>query len=200
MPRRRWARVFPVTAGTVPAWHRRFVARRWDCSKRRSRPGRAPTTKVIKELVLRLAAESPRWGCRRIQGELARLGHRVKASTVWEILTVAGVGPAPCRGGPRWREFPTARADGVIACGFLHIDLVDLCRVCALVLLEHGTRRLHIAGVIAHPTAQWTVQQVRSLAVGLGLRVELLRFVVRDRDRKYTESFDAVFASEASRP
>lgn len=132
-PRRRWTQVFPVTPGTVLAWHRRLVARRWDFSKRRSRPGRPPTTKAIKELVLRLAAENPRWGCRRIQGELARLGHRVGASTVWEILTVAGVGPAPRRGGPTWREFLTAQADGVIACDFLHIDLVDLRRVYALV-------------------------------------------------------------------
>lgn len=196
IPRRRWAQVFPVTSGTVPAWHRRLVARRWDFSKRRSRPGRPPTTKATKELVLRLAAENPRWGCRWIQGELARLGHRVGASTVWEILTVAGVSPAPRRGGPTWREFLTAQADGVIACDFLHIDLVDLRRVYALVVLEHGTRRLHIAGVTAHPTAQWTVQQARSLAVDLGLRLESLRFLVRDRDRKYTESFDAVFASE----
>ncbi|MFE7246174.1 integrase core domain-containing protein, partial [Streptomyces sp. NPDC057580] len=89
-----------------------------------------------------------------------------------------------------------AQADGVIACDFLHIDLVDLRRVYALVFLEHGTRRLHIAGVTARPTAQWTVQQVRSLAVVLGLCLESLRFLVRDRDRRYTESFDAVFASE----
>lgn len=142
------------------------------------------------------AAENPRGGCGRIQGELAWLGHRVGAFTVWEILTVAGVGPAPRRGGPTWREFLTAQADGVIACDSLHIDLVDLRRVCALVFLEHGTRRLHIAGVTAHPTAQWTVQQARSLAVDLGLRLESLRFLVRDRDRKYTESFNAVFASE----
>ncbi|GAA3479538.1 hypothetical protein [Streptomyces yanii] len=88
------------------------------------------------------------------------------------------------------------QADGVIACDVLHIDLVGLRRVCALVFLGHGTCRLHIAGVTAHPTAHWTVQQARSLAVDLGLRLESLRFLVRGRDRKYTESFDAVFASE----
>jgi len=175
---------------------RRLVERRWDYSKRRRRPGRPPTAPAIKELVLRLAEENPRWGCRRIQGELARLGHQVGASTVWQILTAAGVGLAPRRSGPTWLESLTAQADGIIACDFLYIDLVDLRRVYVLVLLEHGTRRLHIAGVTAHPTAQWTVQQARNRAADLGVRFESLRFMLRDRDSKYTESFDAVFAAE----
>ncbi|MGW1682782.1 helix-turn-helix domain-containing protein [Saccharopolyspora sp. NPDC002376] len=154
IPRRHWPQVFPVTPGTLLTWHRKLVARRWDYSKRRSRPGRPPTTKAMKKLVVRLARENPRWGCRRLQGELARLGHRIGASTVWEILTAAGVSPAPRRGGPTWREFLTTQANGIIACDFLHIDLVDLRRVYALVFLEHTTRRLHVAGITAHPTAQ----------------------------------------------
>lgn len=82
IPRLRWARVFPMAPGTLLAWHRRLAARRWDYSERRTKPGRPPTTKAVKELVLRLAAENPRWGCSRIQGELVRLGHHVGASTV----------------------------------------------------------------------------------------------------------------------
>ena len=151
---------------------------------------------MIKKLVLRLAEDNPRWGCRRIQGELARLGHHVGASTVWQILTAAGVGPAPRRSGPTWRQFLTTQANGIIACDFLHIDLVNLRRVYALVFLEHGTRRLHIAGVTAHPTAQWTVQQARNLTTVLGVRCASLHFLLRDRDSKYTPSFDAVFAAE----
>jgi putative transposase len=197
IPRRRWAHVFAVTPGTVLAWHRKLVAHRWDYSKRRNKPGRPPIAKAIKELVLRMAGENPRWGCRRIQGELARLGHQVGASTVWEILTAAGIGPAPRRCGPTWREFLTAQAEGIMACDFLHIDLVDLRRVYALVFLEHGTRRLHVAGVTAHPTGQWTRQQARNLAVELGVRFESLRFVIRDRDGKYTDSFDTVFEAES---
>lgn len=196
IPRRRWAQVFPVTPGTLLRWHRRLVARRWDYSECRTRPGRPAAAEVVKELVLRLARENPRWGCRRIQGELARLGHRISASTVWKILTAVGVDPTPRRGGPTWREFLTSQAEAIIACDFLHIDLASLRRVYALVFLEHGTRRLHIAGVTAHPTAQWTAQQARNFALEVDVRLELLRFLIRDRDSKYAESFDAVFEAE----
>jgi len=196
IPRRRWALVFPVTPATLLAWHRRLITRKWGYSKRRSKPGRPPTASTVKALVLRLAKENPRWGCRRIQGELVRHGHPVGTTTVWEILTAAGIDPAPRRGGPTWREFLTAQAEGVIACDFVHIDLVDLRRVYALVFLEHATRRLHIAGVTAHPTGSWTVQQARNLAVELGVRVDSLRFLIRDRDAKYTDSFDAIFAAD----
>ncbi len=182
IPRRRWAQVSPVTPGTLLGWHRCLVARRWDYSECRSRPGRPATAEAVKELVLRLARENPRWGCRRIQGELARLGHGIGASTVWKILTAVGVDPAPRRAGPTWREFLTSQAEAIIACDFLHIDLMDLRRVYALVFLEHGTRRLHIVGVTAHPTAQWTAQQARNLALEAGVRLESLRFLIRDRD------------------
>ncbi|MFI0733780.1 integrase core domain-containing protein [Streptomyces sp. NPDC021225] len=196
IPRRRWAQVFPVTPATLLAWHRRLIARKWDYSKRRRRPGRPSTAGAVKALVLRLARENPRWGCRRIQGELVRLGYPIGSTTIWEILTAAGIDPAPRRSHPTWRHFLTAQAESIIACDFVHIDLVDLRRVYALVFLEHGTRRLHIAGVTAHPTAPWTVQQARNLAVELGVRVDSLRFLLRDRDAKYTESFDAVFKAD----
>jgi putative transposase len=131
IPRRRWAQVFSVTPATLLAWHRRLLARKWDYSTRRGRPGRPPTASTVKTLVLRLARENQRWGCRRIQGELVRLGHHIGTTTVWEILTVAGIDPAPRRSGPTWRELLTAQAEGVIACDFVHIDLVDLRRPAA---------------------------------------------------------------------
>ena len=95
IPRRRWAQVFPVTPTTLLAWHRRLIAGKWDYSMRRRMPGRPPTASAVKAVVLRLARENPRWGCRRIQGELVRLGHRVGTTTVWEILTAGGIDPPP---------------------------------------------------------------------------------------------------------
>ncbi|MGW1898222.1 integrase core domain-containing protein [Streptomyces hirsutus] len=196
LPRRRWAQVFPVTPATLLAWHHRLIAVKWDYSKRRSRPGSPATASAVKALVPQLAQQNPHRGCRRIQGELVRLGHPVGSTTVWEILAAAGIDPAPRRSGPTWREFLTAQAEGIVACDFVHIDLAGLRRVYALVFLEHSTRRLHIAGVTAHPTGSWTVQQARNLSVELGIRVDSLRFLLRDRDAQHPESFDAVFAAD----
>ncbi|MFT7836987.1 helix-turn-helix domain-containing protein [Saccharothrix sp. BKS2] len=193
--RRRWREVFPVTAGTLLAWHRTLVVRKWDYSARRP-TGRPPTRAAVKSLVLRLARENPRWGHRRIQGELARLGHRIAHSTVWRILHDAGIDPAPRRSGPTWREFLTAQAESIIAADFLHLDTVLGTRLYALVFLEHGTRRLHVTGVTAHPTREWTTQQAGNLAADLGRRMESLCFLLRDRDGKYGQAFDAVFQAD----
>ncbi|WP_231648042.1 integrase core domain-containing protein [Saccharothrix sp. NRRL B-16348] len=146
--------------------------------------------------MLRLAQENPRWGHRRIQGELARLGHHIAHSTVWRILHEAGIDPAPRRTGPTWREFLTAQAQGVIAADFLHLDTMLGKRLYALVFLEHGTRRLHVTGVTTHPTWEWTTQQARNLAADLGHRTQSLRFLLRDRDGKYGRAFDSVFLAD----
>jgi putative transposase len=195
IPRDRWRQVFAVTPTTLLHWHRQLIARKWTFTQHR-RPGRPSTASTVKQLILRLARENSTWGHRRIQGELARLGYPIAPSTVWEILHAAGIGPAPQRSGPTWRQFLTAQASGIIAADFLHLDTVSLKRLYALVFIEHGTRRLHLASVTAHPTAQWTVQQARNLAMTLGCRMDSLRFLIRDRDRKYTGSFDAVFEAD----
>jgi len=171
IPRRRWAEVFPVTPATLLAWHRRLAARKYDTSKRR-KPGRPPTVPGIGRLVVRLARENPLWGHRRIHGELMKLGVTVAPSTVWEILHAAGIDPAPRRSGPGWRQFLHAQAAGIVAVDFLHVDTVLLKRIYVLVFIEHGTRRMHIGGVTASPTGEWTVQQARNLALSLGERFE----------------------------
>ena len=192
IPRRRWAEVFPVTPATLLAWHRRLAARKYDTSKRR-KPGRPPTVRSIARLTVRLAKENPLWGYRRIHGELTKLGVTIAPSTIYEILRAAGIDPAPRRDGPTWRQFLHAQAAGILAVDFLHVDTVLLTRLYVLVFIEHGTRRMHLGGITAHPTGDWTVQQARNLALDLGERFADFRFLIRDRGSNFTASFDAVF-------
>jgi transposase InsO family protein len=191
IPRARWAEVFPVAPATLLAWHRRLVAGTYATTRRP--PGRPPTAAAVKALILRMAEENPRWGHERIQGELVKLGHRIAKSTVWQVLHDAGIDPAPRRIGPTWRQFLTAQAHTVIATDFLHVDTVLLRRVYVLVFIEHHTRRLHIAGISAHPDGAWTAQRAREFAMTLGERLERTGFLIRDRGGQFTEAFDAVF-------
>ncbi|MEV4400240.1 integrase core domain-containing protein [Nonomuraea sp. NPDC049607] len=198
VPRRRWAEVFPLTPATILRWHRNLVARKWTFTDRR-RPGRPCTRRPVKALIVRMARENPTWGHRRIQGELARSGYPIAASTVWEILHAAGIAPAPFQAGPTWRQFLTAQAHAIIACDFLVVETLLLKRLYVLIFIEHGTRRLHLAGVTAHPTAAWTVQQARNLVMDLGDRIAGLKFVIHDRDPLFTSAFQEVFKGEGLR-
>ncbi|MGW6480469.1 integrase core domain-containing protein [Streptomyces sp. NPDC055059] len=195
IPRDRWLQVFAVTPTTLLRWHRQLIARKWTFTPRR-RPGRPSTGPIVKQLILRLARENSSWGHRRIQGELARIGYPIAPSTVWEVLHASGIETAPQRAGPTWHQFLTAQARGILAADFLHLDTVTLKRLYALVFIEHGTRRVHLAGITPHPTAQWTVQQARNLTMTLGYRMDSLRYLIRDRDSKYTRSFDAIFEAD----
>jgi hypothetical protein len=134
-----------------------------------------------------------------VQGELVRLGHLIAASTVWQILHDAGIGPAPRRSGPTWRQFLTAQARGIIAVGFVQVDTVLLRRIYALIVIEHGTRRAHLAGITANPDGSWTTQAARNLVMDLGQRVATVKFLIRDRAGQFTSSFDTVFTTEGIR-
>jgi putative transposase len=180
-----------VSPRTLLRWHAQLVARRWTYPSRR--PGRPPTAPPIRALVLRMARENPTRGYRRIQGELVGLGHAVAASTVWTILKSAGLDPAPRRSGPTWRQFLSAQAHAILAVDFAHVDTVFLRRLYILVVIEHGRRRVHLAGITAHPTEAWVTQQARNLLMELGERADRFRFLIRDRDSKFTAAFDAVF-------
>jgi len=195
VPRCGWADVFPVTPATILAWHRKLIASKWDYTARR-RPGRPPTAVAIKNLVMRMATENPTWGHRRVQGELIRLGHRIAASTVWQILHDAGIDLAPRRSGPTWRQFLTAPAQAVLAVDFLHVDTISLRRIYILIAVEHGSRRAHLAGVSAHPTGAWTTHAARNLLMDLTDRLTTVKFVLRDRDSRFSKAFDAVFTAD----
>jgi putative transposase len=184
-------RIRLVSPRTLLRWHQQLVAHRWTYPHRR--PGRPPTAPPIQALVLRMARENPRWGYRRIHGELIGLGHTVAASTVWKILKDAGLDPAPRRSGPTWRQFLSAQARAILAVDFAHVDTVFLRRLYILVVIEHDRRRVHLAGITAHPTGAWVTQQGRNLLMDLGERAERFRFLIRDRDNKFTAAFDAVF-------
>ena len=198
IPRGRWGEVFAVTPATLLAWHRKLVARKWDYTSRR-RPGRPSTAAAIRKLVIRIATENPGRGHRRVQGELVRLGHQIAASTVWQILHDAGVDPAPRRTGPTWKQFLTAQARGILAVDFVHVDTMLLRRIYALIVIEHHTRRVHLAGITAHPDGAWTTQAARNVRMDLGHRAASVRFLTRDRAGQFTGSFDAVFTAEGIR-
>ncbi len=164
IPRRRWGEVFAVTPATLLAWHRRLVTRKWDYTSRR-RPGRPSTAAAIRKLVIRIATDNPTWGHRRVQGELVKLGHPIAASTVWQILHTPGIGPAPRRTGRTSKQFLTAQARGILAADFVHVDTVLLRRIYALIVIEHGTRRVHLAGITTNPDGAWTAQAARNFLI-----------------------------------
>ena len=192
LPRTRW-RSFVVTPATLLRWHRRLVAKRWTYG---GRVGRPPIGREIRDLVLRLARENPRWGYQRIVGELYGLGYPVSASLVRNLLRRADLGPAGERAGLSWRAFLRAQAQSMLAVDFFTVETISLQRLYVLFFIELGSRRVHLAGCTADPTGAWVTQQARQLTWALPERATPVRFLIRDRDSKFTRDFEAVFASE----
>ena len=195
LPRELW-RCFPVSPQTVLRWHRDLVRRKWTYRRGR-RPGRPRIAKEVATLVLRLARENPRWGYLRIQGELKKLGLSISATAVCSLLRRYGFQPAPRRDGPSWKEFLAQQAAGIVACDFFCAETVWLKTLYVLFFIELSTRRVHLAGVTAHPASAWVTQQARNLAVED--RLNRAQFLIRDRDAKYSGPFDEVFRSEGVR-
>jgi putative transposase len=184
-----------VTPRTLLRWHRALVRRRWR--QRAGRRGRPPAMAEVRALVLRLARENPRWGHRRITGELAKLGFRVSPTTIRRLVARAGLGPASRDSGPGWREFLRTQAAGIVACDFFTVESVLLRRYYVLFFIAHANRRVWLAGCSTNPTGAWVTQQARNL--GLELVDEGMRFLIRDRDSKYSGTFDQVLRAGGTR-
>ena len=134
-----------VAPATLLRWHRELVRRKWTY-RRTGRPGRPPIDAEVRELILRLARENPRWGCVRIGGELRKLGIRVAATTIRTLLRTARAGPAPRRTGPSWTDFLRAQAQGITACDFFTVETAWLRTLSVLAFIELGNRRIHLRG------------------------------------------------------
>ena len=195
LPRSCWS-CFLVTPQTLLRWHRRLVADAWTYPRRGL--GRPPLDEDIQQLIVRLASENPRWGYQRIQGELLRLGIQISATAIRTTLRRHRLDPAPRRAATTWRAFLRRQAAGILACDFFTVDTVWLRRLYVLFFIELDTRRVHLAGVTANPDGAWVTQQARNLLMALEGRNRQLRFVLRDRDAKFSRAFDDLFRSQGA--
>ncbi|MCP4967473.1 MAG: helix-turn-helix domain-containing protein, partial [bacterium] len=182
-----------VTPETLLRWHRKRIAKHWTQTPTR-RAGRPPISAELRQLIVGLAHENPTWGHRRIQGELARLGHKIGKGTVWQILTDNGVDPSPNRCNMTWTEFLHSQA--AVACDYFTADTAFLRRYYVLFFIKVNTREVFFAGVTANPTGAWTTQAARNLFITHTDRLEGARALVRDRGSQFVDAFDEVFRTE----
>jgi transposase len=185
-----------VSPDTVLRWHRDLLRRHHAKASRPKRPGRPPTVHSVRALVLRLARENRSWGYRRIHGELATLGIKVAPSTVWEILKDNGIDPVPERDRQTWATFLRGQAHAILAADFFETRTLTGARLYIFAVIEHATRRVRVLGATAHPTAAWTTQLARNLVMDLQDAGVPVKYLIRDRDSRYTTAFDAVFQSD----
>ena len=196
LPRAR-RRSLVVQPATLLRWHRELVRRRWTYPGRR--PGRPPVAAQTRRLVLRLAAENPSWGYKRIHGELVGLGISVSPSSVWNMLRRHGIEPAPRRASLSWREFLRQQAAGIVEYDFFTVETLWLRRLHVLFFIELARRRVHLVGVTSNPNSAWVAQQARNLTMTLAEQEQRTCFLIRDRDSKFSAAFDEVFRSEGVR-
>jgi putative transposase len=169
------------------------VARRWTYAHRKA--GRPPLERSLRELILRLARENPPWRYKRIVGELNGLGISVSATSVRKVLLEAGLQPAPVRMRSSWRGFLRAQAASALACDFLTVETAFLQRIYVLFFISLATRRIEYVACTSNPDGRWVAQQARNLAMQFGDE-QPFRFLIHDRDAKFSHAFDAVFRSE----
>jgi transposase len=188
-----------ITPDTIVRWHRDIARRRRAARSACGRTGRPATRRSIRALIRRLARENPGWGHRRIHGELAGLGVKVAASTVWEILKVSGIDPGRRQTGPAWSQFPRFQAEAIPVCDFFTAGLPGGTQAYVLAVIEHATRRIRIPGITLHLAGERTARQARNLLADLDEQAHRVKFMTRDRGPDFTTAFDAVLAGAGIR-
>jgi transposase InsO family protein len=184
-----------VRPATVLRWHRQLVRRRWTYPHRRP-PGRPPLDRRVQALVVQLARENPSWGYRRIVGELRGLGISISATSVRTIVIRHGLRPAPQRDELSWRNFLRQQAATTLACDFFTVETAWLKRIYVLFFISLERRRIEFVACTPNPRGAWVAQQARNLLMTLDDRQQPVRFLVHDRDSKFSGGLDQVFTSE----
>ncbi len=179
---------------TLIGWHRRIIRWRWTYSA--NRPGRPQRLGKIRDLILRLAKENPLWGYGKIQGELKKLGINISQATIRRVLMRNGFSQRPYRAGCGWRQFLAQYKDYIWSCDFFTIETAFLARFYVLFFIEIGIRRLHIIGCTKSPHNLWVSQQARNLSWNIQDSPVRPRFLIHDRDGKFSREFDGIFESE----
>jgi transposase InsO family protein len=182
---------------TVISWHRAMVRRKWTY-KQGKKSGRPPIDKELEQLIVQVAKDNPDLGYEKLAGEMNKLGYDVGKTTVSTMLNRHGILPAPERGrqGSNWQTFLNHYKDQFLACDFFTVETLWLQTVFVLFFIEHGTRRVYLAGCTAHPTGEWVTQQARQMSWELQDRKEPISYLIHDHDKKFLLAFDTVFESE----
>jgi putative transposase len=182
---------------TLQGWHRAMVRRKWTY-KQGSKPGRPPINKELEQLIVQVAKDNPDLGYKKLAGEMNKLGYDVSKTTVSTVLDRHGILPALERGrqGSNWQSFLNHYKDQFLACDFLTVETLWLETLFVLFFIEHGTRRVYLAGCTAHPTGEWVTQQARQMSWKLQEREDPISYLIHDHDNIFTQAFDMVFESE----
>jgi transposase InsO family protein len=194
-----------VTPETLLCWYRRLIAQKFDGSQQQRPLGRPRVAEEVEQLVIRMAEENASWGYRRIQGALANLGHLIDKTTVRNILRRHHLEPAPQRrkAGMSWAQFLKMHWEVLAATDFFTVEVVTwqgLMTYYVLVVMELATRRVHIAGITPHPTAAFMQQCARQLTDPFDGLLLGKRYLIHDRDTKYTQAFDALMKASGVEP
>lgn len=181
---------------TVLKWHRQLVKRKWT-QEHKNCGDRPKISQETQDLIVRLAQENPRWGYGKIEGEMLKLGIKVSQTTIRHVLGRNGIVPAPIRyGSIGWRQLMSHYKEQILACDFFTVETIWLKTLYVFFFIELGTRRVHLAGITTNPDSAWVAQQARQFIWELDDSDATFRFLIRDRDSKFTDKFDSVFQSE----